>query len=117
MGRKRRSSGTAGMQLLVLWLVMRGAWDVAALTPGQCKEERNRIEEACRSSFLAKQNVSPACCQRVRVTHFVECICPISPKLASLIRAYGVKRLVGEIRRCGGTIPRNYKCGSITTPP
>ncbi|KAF8008802.1 hypothetical protein BT93_K2447 [Corymbia citriodora subsp. variegata] len=116
MGRSS-GTGTAAMQLVVLWLGLWGAWDVAAVTPGQCKEERNRVEEECRASFLAGQKASPACCQRVRVTHFTECVCPISPKLASLVRAYGVERLVGEIRRCGGTVPRNYKCGSITTPP
>ncbi|KAF8008804.1 hypothetical protein BT93_K2449 [Corymbia citriodora subsp. variegata] len=105
MGR-RRSSGTAAMQAVVLWLLIWGAWDRRGIA------SRRRA-----ASILSRQKVSPACWQRMRVTHFVECVCPISPKLASLVRAYGVKRIVGEIRRCGGTIPRNYKCGSITTPP
>ncbi|TYI52381.1 hypothetical protein E1A91_D12G244100v1 [Gossypium mustelinum] len=52
-------------------------------------------------------------CQRVRVTH-LECVCPvITPKLAALI---DVNRAIRLIQGCGRSVPRHYKCGSITTP-
>ncbi|CBI38538.3 hypothetical protein VitviT2T_024226 [Vitis vinifera] len=87
----------------------------ADMSPTECKEERKLAGNACRP-MLYGQNPSANCCQRIRVTH-VECICPyVSPKVASIVRAYGLNKLIKKIEGCGRAIPHNFKCGSITTP-
>ncbi|KAH9776924.1 AAI domain-containing protein [Citrus sinensis] len=74
----------------------------------RCSKERRLGVNACKP-IIYGQPPSPACCQRVRVSH-VECVCPaITPKLAAL----SVIRL---IEGCGRRVPRHFKCGSITTP-
>ncbi|KAL5748368.1 hypothetical protein ACOSP7_025404 [Xanthoceras sorbifolium] len=56
---------------------------------------------------------SAACCGRVRVSHF-ECVCPlVTPKLASLIN---VNHAINLLKRCGRTVPRHFKCGSLNFP-
>ncbi|KAK9198275.1 hypothetical protein WN944_013459 [Citrus x changshan-huyou] len=82
------------------------------LSPSQCSKERRPGVNACKP-IIYGQPPSPACCQRVRVSH-VECVCPaITPKLAALINVNSVIRL---IEGCGRRVPRHFKCGSITTP-
>ncbi|CBI38539.3 unnamed protein product, partial [Vitis vinifera] len=87
----------------------------ADTSPSQCKEERNLLVNACRP-VLYGQNPSADCCQRVRVSH-VECVCPyVSTKTAAIIEVLGVPKAVKKIEGCGRTVPRKFKCGSITTP-
>ncbi|XP_010034975.1 uncharacterized protein LOC104424307 [Eucalyptus grandis] len=82
-------------------------------SPSQCKEERKQLESNCRPVIFGRQP-TPQCCARVRATH-VECVCPyVTPKLAALL---GVDRTIKQIEGCGRTVPRNFKCGSVTTPP
>ncbi|KAH1074957.1 hypothetical protein J1N35_027285 [Gossypium stocksii] len=84
----------------------------AELSAAQCKQERNLAITACKPVVYGKLP-SPECCQRVRVTH-LECVCPvITPKIAALI---DVNRAIRLIQGCGRSVPRHYKCGSITTP-
>ncbi|XP_059307433.1 uncharacterized protein LOC132058992 isoform X2 [Lycium ferocissimum] len=85
----------------------------AKLSEAACKEERRIGIKACKPAFFGK-NPSPKCCERVRVTH-TECVCSeIRPKLAALV---DINRTIRFIEGCGRRVPRNYKCGSITTPP
>ncbi|CAI9768255.1 unnamed protein product [Fraxinus pennsylvanica] len=63
------------------------------------------------------RNPSSACCQNVRDAH-IECVCPyLGPKAAATIKGIGASSVVKLIEGCGMPIPRNYRCGSITTPP
>ncbi|KAJ9701482.1 hypothetical protein PVL29_006715 [Vitis rotundifolia] len=103
------------MVVLVVVLVV-GMWEVktssAAPTAAECKEERRLGINVCQPVVYGK-DPSPACCERVRVTH-LECVCPvITPKLAALI---DVNKAVRLIEGCGRKVPRHYKCGAITTP-
>ncbi|WMV43487.1 hypothetical protein MTR67_036872 [Solanum verrucosum] len=78
-----------------------------------CREERSLGKKACLS-VLFGSNPSAKCCERARVTHW-ECLCPIvTPKLVAMINP---KRIIRLIQGCGRTVPRNFKCGSIRTPP
>ncbi|RVW21761.1 hypothetical protein VitviT2T_024222 [Vitis vinifera] len=87
----------------------------ADTSPSQCKEERNLLVNACRPVIYGC-SPSTDCCQRVRVSH-VECVCPyVTPKTASIIGVIGVDNVVKKIEGCGRTVPRKFKCGSITTP-
>ncbi|XP_034711662.1 uncharacterized protein LOC117934135 [Vitis riparia] len=87
----------------------------ADTSPSQCKEERNLLVNACRPVIYGR-SPSADCCQRVRVSH-VECVCPyVTPKTASIIGVIGVDNVVKKIEGCGRTVPRKFKCGSITTP-
>ncbi|XP_062092263.1 uncharacterized protein LOC133798091 [Humulus lupulus] len=106
---------------IVVWLVVMVAVVVvvvvppmakAETSPSQCKQERNQLVSACKPVIFG-QNPSVNCCARVRETH-VECVCPyVTPKLANLIN---VQRSIKQIQGCGRTVPRNFKCGSVTTP-
>ncbi|KAL5791646.1 hypothetical protein ACOSP7_000240 [Xanthoceras sorbifolium] len=114
-----RGKSGAVARMLVLVVVVVGVWEnniekvKGDLSPSQCEQEKRLIVNACRAVVFG-QKPSPNCCARVRVTH-VECVCPfVTPKLAALI---GVKRTIKQIESCGRTVPRNFKCGSITTPP
>ncbi|KAJ0054349.1 hypothetical protein Pint_01332 [Pistacia integerrima] len=103
--------------LVVLMVVVMGVFEIpmvkGAISPSQCEQEKRLLVNACRAVVLG-QNPSANCCQRVRVTHF-ECVCPyVTPKLAALL---GVQRTIKQVQGCGRTVPRNFKCGSITTPP
>ncbi|BFG23045.1 hypothetical protein CerSpe_093190 [Prunus speciosa] len=83
-------------------------------TPSQCKQETDLLVSACKSAVIIGLKPSANCCQRVRVTHF-ECACPyVTPKVANLIP---LGRTIKQIEGCGRSVPRNFKCGSITTPP
>ncbi|KAL6272892.1 hypothetical protein ACE6H2_023584 [Prunus campanulata] len=86
-------------------------------TPSQCKQEKDLLVSACKSAVINNiigRSPSAYCCQLVRVTH-VECVCPyVTPKLANLIP---LRRTIKQIEGCGRSVPRNFKCGSITTPP
>ncbi|PSS32458.1 Nuclear transition protein like [Actinidia chinensis var. chinensis] len=100
--------------VLLVVVVSGGLASVQSQTsPSQCKEEKRLLVNECRGVIFG-QNPSASCCQRVRVTH-VECVCPsVTPKLAAII---GVERTIKQIQGCGRTVPRNFKCGSVTTPP
>ncbi|OVA19820.1 Bifunctional inhibitor/plant lipid transfer protein/seed storage helical domain [Macleaya cordata] len=92
-------------------------WEVktasALVSAGACKEERRVGVDACKPVLYGK-SPTPECCRRVRISH-VECVCPvITPKLAALI---DLNRAIRLIQGCGRMVPRNFKCGSITTPP
>ncbi|KAJ0106094.1 hypothetical protein Patl1_18346 [Pistacia atlantica] len=57
------------------------------------------------------QPASPACCKRVRVSHF-ECVClVVTVKLAALI---DINRVIKLLKGCGRRVPRHFKCGSKT---
>ncbi|CAN4076019.1 unnamed protein product [Withania somnifera] len=93
--------------LLVLTLASAKLSDIA------CSEERRIGVNACKPVVYGKIP-SPMCCERIRVTH-VECVCSvITPKLAALI---DINRAIRLVEGCGRRVPRNFKCGSITTPP
>ncbi|KAI3458384.1 hypothetical protein Pfo_015047 [Paulownia fortunei] len=85
-------------------------------TPSQCNEEKNQIEDTCRTAaVIFGQNPTAACCQLVRAAH-VECVCPfVTTKLIAALG--GVQRTIRLIQYCGRAVPRNFKCGSLTTPP
>ncbi|KAL2558460.1 uncharacterized protein Fot_03199 [Forsythia ovata] len=85
-------------------------------TPSECKTEKNNLINNCRPVIFGS-NPSAGCCQNVRDAH-IECVCPyIGPKTALVVRDVGVPRVIKLIEGCGRSVPRNYKCGSITTPP
>ncbi|XP_038685860.1 uncharacterized protein LOC119985643 [Tripterygium wilfordii] len=110
------SSPSSWCKLLVVALIVVAVLEVpaakGAISPSQCKEEQRLLVNQCRA-VISGSNASPACCQRVRVTHW-ECICPsVTPKLAALIN---VGHIVKQIEACGRSVPRKFKCGSITTP-
>ncbi|XP_060178439.1 uncharacterized protein LOC132608716 [Lycium barbarum] len=85
----------------------------AELSAAACKEEKRIGINACKP-VLYGNIPSPKCCERVRVTH-IECVCRvITPKLAALV---DINRAIRLVEGCGRRVPRNYKCGSITTPP
>ncbi|KAK3183318.1 hypothetical protein Dsin_030604 [Dipteronia sinensis] len=88
-----------------------GVWPAKGdLSPSQCEQEKRLLVNA----VVFGRKPSPNCCERVRVTH-AECVCPsVTPKFAALIN---VQRTISPIQGCGRTVPRNFKCGSITTPP
>lgn len=97
---------------ILLVVVVLGMWEVnkadAALSAAQCKEERRLGLNACKPVIYGKLP-SPACCERVRVSH-LECVCPvITPKLAALI---DLDRFIRLIEGCGRRVPRHFKCGS-----
>uniref|UniRef100_A0A5B7BKP6 Bifunctional inhibitor/plant lipid transfer protein/seed storage helical domain-containing protein n=1 Tax=Davidia involucrata TaxID=16924 RepID=A0A5B7BKP6_DAVIN len=84
----------------------------ADLSPSQCKEERQLGINACKAVVFG-QPASPACCQRIRVSHF-ECACPVfDAKLAALI---DVKKATKLLTDCGRKVPRHFKCGSLYFP-
>ena len=99
--------------MVVLVVLLLGMWEVktgsAAMSAAECKEERRLGIKVC-TPVVYGNDPTPACCERVRVTH-VECVCPmITPKLAPLI---DVDRLVRLIKGCGRKVPRHFKCGGI----
>ncbi|KAH9699588.1 AAI domain-containing protein [Citrus sinensis] len=96
------------------WQSEKGEWGGGGggLSPSQCSEERRLGVNACKP-IVYGQPPSPACCQRIRVSH-IECVCPaITPKLAAFIN---VNRVIRLIEGCGRRVSRHFKCGSITTP-
>ncbi|CAA3005360.1 uncharacterized protein LOC111394471 [Olea europaea var. sylvestris] len=105
--------------MLILVTMVGGGWVVPmahGVTPSECKDEKNTLVNNCRPVIFGS-NPSAACCQNVRDAH-IECVCPyLGPKAAATIRTIGVSRVVQLIEGCGRSVPRNYKCGSITTPP
>ncbi|XP_023553186.1 uncharacterized protein LOC111810675 [Cucurbita pepo subsp. pepo] len=102
-----------GLVLAVVAVVMAVAvGEVAALTPAQCKAERDMAVKECLAVVFGS-NPSPACCQRARVSH-TECICPaVTPKLMTYVDP---NRAIRLIESCGRKVPRHFKCGSLTTP-
>ncbi|XP_039036283.1 uncharacterized protein LOC120173065 [Hibiscus syriacus] len=107
---------TKSLAFVVLLVVaITAMWEVemaAALSAAQCDQERNLAITACKPVVYGKLP-SPDCCQRVRVTH-LECVCPaITPRIAAII---DLNRAIRLIQGCGRSVPRHYKCGSITTP-
>ncbi|XP_049377228.1 uncharacterized protein LOC125842071 isoform X3 [Solanum stenotomum] len=102
---------------MVFLVILYGNWEIkivkGEVSESICREERRIGKKACLS-VLVGMNPSAECCERARVTH-EECFCPIiTPKLAAILNP---KRIIRLIQGCGRTIPRNFKCGSITTPP
>lgn len=94
--------------MVLLVIVVVEVWVAQALSETQCKQERELAVNACKPVVYGRPP-SPACCERVRVTH-VECVCPIiTPKLAALI---DVNRAIRLIQGCGRRVPRHFKCGS-----
>ncbi|KAL7096088.1 hypothetical protein ACP275_10G061400 [Erythranthe tilingii] len=83
-------------------------------TEAQCSDERRDGFSACKFTLIYRLPPSGKCCRRIRETH-TECVCPlITPKVAFLIN---VNWAIKTIKKCGREVPRNFKCGSITTPP
>ncbi|KAK6135567.1 hypothetical protein DH2020_030675 [Rehmannia glutinosa] len=84
-------------------------------TPSQCTEEKNQLENTCRTvSVMFGRDPTAACCQLVRAAH-VECVCPfVTWKLVAALG--GVQRAIRLIESCGRNVPHNFKCGSVTTP-
>ena len=113
-GKKKKRSMRAVLMLVVAALVcIWGNIHIARanMSPTECKVETKLAGNACLAVLYGK-SPSADCCQRVRVTH-VECVCPyISPKVASIIRAYGLNKLIKKIEGCGRAVPHNLKCGS-----
>ncbi|KAJ8763714.1 hypothetical protein K2173_003496 [Erythroxylum novogranatense] len=98
--------------LLVLGILEVNNKASAEVSAAACKEERRLGINACKPVVYGRLP-SPACCERVRVSH-IECVCPVvTPKLAALV---DVNRAIRLIEGCGRRVPRHYKCGSITTP-
>ncbi|XP_010682172.1 uncharacterized protein LOC104897042 [Beta vulgaris subsp. vulgaris] len=112
---KMRESTKMGLIVLLgLVIVLSGDYvkKVGALTQAQCHEERQILVRACKP-VVFRVPPSGFCCQRLRVTH-VECVCSrITPKIAPLI---DVNYAISVVQRCGRSVPRHFKCGSITTP-
>ncbi|XP_038685862.1 uncharacterized protein LOC119985645 [Tripterygium wilfordii] len=108
-----RSSSSSWFMMLVVALIVVAVLEVpAAKGANQCTEEQRLLVNECRPVILGR-NASPACCQRIRVTHW-ECVCPaVTPQLAALIN---VKNTIKQIEACGRSVPHNFKCGSITSP-
>ncbi|XP_047337418.1 uncharacterized protein LOC124941177 [Impatiens glandulifera] len=103
--------GLLAVVVLTGWNVKMG--DAAGVSAAQCEEEKRLGINACKPILFGTPPTAE-CCQRIRVSH-VECVCPlITPKIAPLV---DVKRFVRIIQGCGRKVPRNYKCGSITSPP
>ncbi|OMO63678.1 hypothetical protein COLO4_32251 [Corchorus olitorius] len=106
----------AGMFVFMLLMVV-GASEVfptkaGSMTHSQCKDEQRLLVNAC-SSVVFGHSPSSDCCARVRVTR-AECAChAVTPRLAAFL---GVERTIKQIEGCGRTVPRNFKCGSVTTP-
>ncbi|CDP03077.1 unnamed protein product [Coffea canephora] len=109
------------MGLILLVVLVLGNWRSscgigganAQLSPSECNQERRLIENSCRPVAFGAQP-SAGCCQLVRAAH-VECVCPyVTPKLAALV---GAQRMIKLVRGCGRPVPPNFRCGSITTPP
>jgi hypothetical protein len=95
------------MVVLTMWLEVRMG-SAEEISAAQCKEERRIGINACKAVLYGKLP-SPACCERVRVTH-IECVCPdVTPKLAALI---DVNRAIRLIEGCGRRVPHHFKCGS-----
>ena len=90
--------------VVFMWEVKTGRAEVSA---EECKEERRIGIDLCKQVVYGN-DPTPACCERVRLTH-LECVCPmITPKLAPLI---DVNRAVRLIEGCGRKVPRHFKCG------
>ena len=101
----------AAAVVVCMWEV-KAAGGGAAPSAEECKEERRVGINACKPVVYGF-NPSPACCERVRVTH-LECVCPvITPKLAPLI---DINRAVRLVQGCGRKVPRHYKCGGVFPP-
>ncbi|KAF6158876.1 hypothetical protein GIB67_012293 [Kingdonia uniflora] len=108
--------GETVVLMLLLSLFVDGTSEVkfvsTLLSVRDCKEERRIGIHACTPVLYGK-SPSPECCYRVRVSHS-ECVCPvITPKLAALVN---LNRAIRLVQGCGRTVPRHFKCGSITTP-
>ncbi|XP_055821198.1 uncharacterized protein LOC129889776 [Solanum dulcamara] len=102
---------------MLLLVVILCGWEIkigkGEVSESVCREERRIGKKACLP-VLFGSNPLAECCERVRVTH-LECFCPIlTPKLAAILNP---RRLIRIAKGCGRTIPRNFKCGSITIPP
>ncbi|KAM1126436.1 hypothetical protein ACFX2B_041117 [Malus domestica] len=111
-----RAAGSLAVIICLLWCNVCEVVPMAKAdtSPSQCKQEVGRLRDECRSAILPGRNPSALCCQIVRAAH-VECVCPyVTPKVANLIP---VERTIKQIEGCGRSVPRNFKCGSITTPP
>ncbi|KAH6790881.1 hypothetical protein C2S51_005887 [Perilla frutescens var. frutescens] len=99
--------------ILALVLVVNVAGTRAQqLSPSQCQEERRLATNMCRPMVFG-QAASPACCQRVRISHF-ECVCPMfTPKLISIL---DINKVIKLFQHCGRRVPRRFKCGSLNFP-
>ncbi|KAE8055496.1 hypothetical protein FH972_012334 [Carpinus fangiana] len=97
--------------VLTMWSEVRMG-SAEEISAAQCKEERRIGINACKAVLYGKLP-SPACCERVRVTH-IECVCAdVTPKLAALI---DVNRAVRLTEGCGRRVPHHFKCGSNRQP-
>ncbi|XP_060207459.1 uncharacterized protein LOC132635190 [Lycium barbarum] len=113
----RKSSNMSKM--IVIWTMMLVILCGSQIKMGNagpseavCRQERSVGKKACWSVLFGR-NPSGGCCERVRVTQ-TECFCPIlTPKLVAILG--GANRVIRLIKRCGRTVPPNFKCGSVTT--
>ncbi|KAF6152213.1 hypothetical protein GIB67_039401 [Kingdonia uniflora] len=106
-----RSRGSCLKCVLMVVLMVMGGFS-RAVVGDYCKDERRTLVTACNSVVSGKAPTN-LCCYRLRVTP-LSCVCPvITPALAALI---DVNKAVKIIQGCGRTVPRHFKCGSITTP-
>ncbi|KAL7103572.1 hypothetical protein ACP275_08G187900 [Erythranthe tilingii] len=86
---------------------------VLGQTPSECNDEKNKLENGCRAVIFGR-DPTEACCQQVRAAH-LSCVCPlVTPALVAAIG--GAQRVIRLVRGCGRTVPRNFKCGSLTSP-
>ncbi|CBI23386.3 hypothetical protein VitviT2T_002324 [Vitis vinifera] len=111
--RKCSSSSWAFWVLILLgMMLMARVVEGAELSPSQCKQERQLGINSCKAVVFG-QPASPACCQRIRVSHW-ECVCPaFNPKLAALI---DINKAIKILQTCGRKVPHHFKCGSLYFP-
>ncbi|XAR70559.1 hypothetical protein NMG60_11027452 [Bertholletia excelsa] len=111
VGKRNIRSTTSWLLLLVVMAAMVAA-PAEAVTPDQCKQERDTGLAVCKEVFYGG-SPSAACCQLIRAGH-VECACPaIDAKLATIITVQEVTKLFAT---CGRNIVHNFQCGSLYFP-
>lgn len=110
-GYEKMKGVMVAVMMVVMMVAVVAMGDEATPSAAECKEEKRLAIHACMPVVYWK-DPSPACCERIRVTH-VNCVCPVvTPKLAALV---DVNRAVQVIQSCGRKVPRHYKCGSTST--
>ncbi|XP_047963799.1 uncharacterized protein LOC125208258 [Salvia hispanica] len=104
----------AAFVAVAMVMVMVASAAAQGLSPSQCSNQKNNLKYTCRNVVVGGKP-SEGCCQLVRAAN-TECLCQfVTPKLVAALG--GAARAIGLVRGCGRTIPRNFKCGSLTTPP
>ncbi|KAG9134931.1 hypothetical protein Leryth_001193 [Lithospermum erythrorhizon] len=99
---------------IILVLIVIAIWNAGeaeALTAAECRVERRALVNACKAIIVGR-TPSSLCCKRIRASHITQCVCPvITRKLAALVDVNYISKVV---RGCGRSLPRRFKCGSIT---